>query len=366
MPNMSEWKHTLTIEKADFGDDRWIIEGVVTGPGYVDAEGDEFLPQAIQGIADFINSNPIPLMDWHGKNAVNTIMDAELGEVYKAWVDDEGLLRVAAELDKDVPTSQWLRKKMDPNMLPPGKEPKKFGMSVKGLAQNVRGALQDGKLKRQIADLIPSEVSLTTRPFFQPSFGTVISKAMDEASAESVAGDKSSMSDEVTPQVDQDVKPESESDSDKVLDAAADAGVETTPDSDTVKDAAESADDVAVEKSDADKEAEALTLLITNIVRREIGNSKVEPVVPSAPETPADTAVEKAQDDQPDRLAVIEKALADLGVNVERLLENTPEVSAPGVLVAKSDVDTAREAFASMDASQRIRAGFQLAEQKLR
>lgn len=347
----AQWKYIIPIEKADFGD-RWVISGVVTGPGYVDAAGDEFLPEAIDKMVDYINQNPLPLLDWHGKNYVNTIVAPEMGEVFKAYKDDAGLLWIDAELDKTNPAAQWLKGKMDNPQ-----RPRKFGLSVHGFAVNPRASLSGGRIKRQIADLIPDEISLTTRPFFQPSLGTVISKAIDEATAESVAGDKSSMSDEVTPQAVEEVAAEV---------APEQAGVDAASDSETVADVAASTDEVAVEKSETPSAEDVLRGLILNIVRQEIGNSKVEPVVPSVPETPAEVTVEKSEPVQPDRLAAIEKALSDLGVTVERLLENTPEISAPGVLVAKSQEDEARQAFAEMSPSQRIRAGFQMSEQKLR
>lgn len=362
--NMSEWKHVLTVEKAEFTDDGpWYIEGVVAGPGYVDSVGDEFLPTALQQVADHINQFGLPLMDWHGKGHVNTIVDAEMGEISKAWFDDEGLLHVGGELDKTVPASQWLRGKTDPKLLPEGKEPKKFGLSLHGVAQNVRPVLENGKIKRLIADTLPDEISLTTRPYYQPSLGTVISKAIDEAAAESVAGDKSSMSDEVTPQVEQEVKPETETDSEKVETAAADAGVETTPDSEAVGDAAESTDNVTVEKSESEQRAAEFVEVIRNIVRQEIGNSKVEPVVPSTASEPAEVVVEKSEDD---RLTIIEKAVLEMGATLERVLENVPETRAPGVLIAKSQEDELRETFAQMSPSEKLRAGFALTEQKLR
>jgi hypothetical protein len=372
---MSEWKHVLTVEKSLYADDKpWYIEGVVSGPGYVDIAGDEFLPDALKQIADHINSYGVPLKDTHGRNVdeFKTIMDSEMGEITKAWIDDEGLLHVGGELDKTHPTSVWLRARTDPNELPPGKEPKKFGLSMHGITENPRVVMAAGQIKRQIADLIPDEISLTTRPFFQPSLGTVISKAMDEAAAEALAtGDKSSMSDEVTPKADEKtVEVEVETKEVSVVNAAdADpAEVEPVNPELNLEDAAK--DDIVgvavVEKSEDAQVSAMVTALetsIRNIVRQEIGNSKVEPVVPeAAASAPVEVVVEKSED----RLTIIEKAILGLSENMERLLDTVPETRAPGVLIAKSEIDEAREALAGLSPSERIRRGFELSEQKLR
>lgn len=357
---MSQWSYVVPIEKSEFSEDAWVISGVVAGPNFVDSAGDEFLPQAISDIADFINSNRLPLLDWHGKNHVNTIMDAELGEVTKAWVDSEkGELWIEAELDKDVPASQWLKKKID-------QKKKQFGLSIHGVAQNVRPVLDGGKLRKQIADLLPDEISLTTRPFYQPSLGTVISKAIDEAVvAESVqSGDKSFMTDEVTPQAgDESVVVEEV----KVTTVSTDAEV---PPADVVQEEPVAEAVVSVEKSEDERVADMVTSLtdsIRSIVRQEIGTFKVEPVVPeSAPSVPADTVVEKSERDQPDRLTIIEKAILELGDKVERVLDSVPESTSPGVLIAKSHEDELRATFENMSASERIRAGFAMREQELR
>lgn len=65
-------------------------------------------------------------------------------------------------------------------------------------------------------------------------------------------------------------------------------------------------------------------------------------------------------------MTIIEKAILELSGNVERVLETVPETRSPGVLVAKSQDEELRETFEHMSASDRIRAGFALSEQKLR
>jgi hypothetical protein len=367
----AQWKYVIPIEKAVFDDQGdWVLTGVVAGPDYVDAAGDEFLPEAIQKMADFINANPLPVKDWHGLNDKydkNTIMESEMGDTQRAWVEPQtGELNVDIVLDKTHPTSVWLKDKID-------NKKRKFGFSIHGMAANPKVVSKAGQIVKQIADVIPDELSLTTRPFYQPSLGTVISKAIDEAAeAELVEkGDKSSMSSEAPPKTEP-MSPEDNKDS---LLPAVDAAPETpgvepvteVPEPDVMQNVAVVEPvEVTVEKSVVEREADALRDLITNIVRQEINNSKVEPVAPSAADTSAEVAVEKSQVDQPDRLTVIEKAMSDLSAQLERVLETVPEVKAPGVLVSKSQEEEIRDTFATLSPMDRVRLGFQLQDQKLR
>ena len=366
----ANWNYVIPIEKAEFADDGdWIISGVVAGPGFVDAEGNSFLPEAIRNMASRItDENPLPLLDWHGLNHKNTIVDAELGEIFKSWVNEStGELWVEGRLDKDNPTSGWLRKKIEKG--------RKFGLSVKGVADIPRPEMRAGKVAGAIADVFPTEISLTTRPFYQPSFGTVITKAIDEAAeAELVEkGDKSNMSKDAPKAADAPMSPEENKDSllptvDAEPEKEGVTPVKELPGPDVMQNVAVAEpQEVAVEKSEIQREADALRALVTNIVRQEIGNSTVEPVAPVVPETPAVATVEKSQDDQPvDRLTVIEKALSDLTDKMERVLDNVPESKAPGVLVSKSDVESAKELIESMTPEERMREGFRLMGSNLR
>jgi hypothetical protein len=373
-----QWSYIFPIEKSDLSSDDkpWLIEGVVTGPGYVDEAGDEFLPEAIQKMADYINENPIPIKDWHGLNPkynVNTIFDDEMGETTRAWVDEQGQLHVEAELDKTMPGSQWLRDKIV-------NKKRKFGLSAKGMAAPPVMVSKAGKIVKQIATVIPNEISLTTRPFYQPSLGTVISKAIDEAAeAEAVdQGDKSDMSKDAPKAADAPMSPEDNKDSllptvDAEPEKEGVTPVTEIPEPDVMQNVAvaQPVEEVPVEKSEAQLPAalvESLENTIRNIVRQEIGNSKVEPVVPSVAETPSEVAVEKSEVDQPtDQWAVIAKAISDLDAKLERVMENVPEAKAPGVLVQKSEeMDEVRAKLAELPAHERIRLGFQMSEQSLR
>ena len=375
----AQWKYVIPIEKSEFGEDDtpWLIQGVVAGPNYVDSAGDEFLPEAIQTMATYINENPLPLKDWHGLNPkynVNTIFDDEMGETTRAWVDPEtGELNVEAELDKTQPGAQWLRNKIV-------NKKRKFGLSVHGIATPPQVISKGGKLVKQIVSVIPDEISLTTRPFYQPSLGTVISKAIDEAvEAESVEqGDKSDMSKDAPKAADAPMSPEENKDSllptvDAEPEKEGVTPVTEVPEPDVMQNVvvAEPQEDVAVEKSENELPAALVASLettIRNIVRQEIGNSKVEPVAPSAAETPAENAVEKSEVDQPvDPILVLSKAVEELSAKLERIEENVPEVKAPGVLVQKGeDMDELRAKLAELPAAERIRLGFQLSEQSLR
>jgi hypothetical protein len=348
-PNTStEWDYILEIDKASSVDDTgdWRIVGVLSGPDYVDAEDMEMSEEALNKVVERINEAPIPLKDWHAKN---TIM-SEMGEVYKAWRSDEGLVMVEAMLDKDHPSSGWLLRKIEKG--------KKFGLSVGGrAAHNI--IEKAGRKIIQLLDVIPSEVSLTTKPFFQPSFGTVIRKAIDEAEAESVEkGDKSSMSNEKdTPKaVDVEVK---------VNNPVPDVG---TQDGDPASEGAQPADTnppldnsvsqvpapQVVEKSQQSEAILALTETIRTVVREELSALSAKDAAPAAASQPTEEPVEKSEDD---KFAVLEKALADTRAQLELVKENIPGVKEPGVLISKSEAEQLAETLNAMDPRERLLFG---------
>jgi hypothetical protein len=347
---MSQWTYILPIEKATGStseNDEWIITGVVTGPDFVDAEDMEVTESAINKLVERINEdNPVPLKDWHAKN---TIM-AEMGEVFRAFRNDSGELSIDARLDKSHPTSKWLMDKLDKG--------KKFGFSLQGRADH-KLVEKAGKKVIQLLDILPGEVSLTTKPFYQPSFGTVIKKAIDEADAESVEkGEQSSMETEVTP------KAEAETPA-PTPDVPAPSEPSDTPDAptpSTPSDSGQPASDAGtgeVAKSEITTNMLGdLVALLVPAIRAELASSSTDSTAPTADQKPVETtSVEKSEDD---RLLELEKALKDTREELERIKENTPGDNEPGVLVQKSDEDELMEVIKAMDASQRLRFGLQV------
>src|SRR6186997_433547 len=114
--NMSQFDIKIPIEKSE-KDGRWIITGVAAG-SEVDLQGEAAHHVALQRMVDQINAVPLPFYDWHKKD----FSSAEMGEVQKAWLNENDQVNVEIELDQDHPTAQWLWKKLDKG--------KQFGLSI--------------------------------------------------------------------------------------------------------------------------------------------------------------------------------------------------------------------------------------------
>jgi hypothetical protein len=172
-----EYKYTVPIEKSLRGD-RWIIRGVAAGPE-VDKQGDVITPEAINSLATQINEAPVPFRNQH---KVDDIME-DMGEVIKAFVTPDYQLEVEVELDRDNPSAQYLWKKLE--------QGKQYGMSIRGNSISPYTELSKayGRPVRKHGRVTISEVSVTTRPVYSHSLGTVLKKAIDLAEAENAAGD---------------------------------------------------------------------------------------------------------------------------------------------------------------------------------
>ena len=172
-----EYKYTVPIEKSLRGD-RWIIRGVAAGTE-VDKQGDVITAQAIQSLAQQINEAPVPFRNQH---QVDNIME-DMGEVIKAFVTPDYQLEVEVELDRDNPSAQYLWKKLE--------QGKKYGMSIRGNSVSPYTELSKahGRPVRKHGHVTISEVSITTRPVYSHSLGTVLKKAIDLAEAESATGE---------------------------------------------------------------------------------------------------------------------------------------------------------------------------------
>lgn len=177
------WKYTFPIEKAEQRADghRYLV-GLASGPG-VDLQNHEVDPLAIHDFVAQIAArleagDPIPYRDAHRKDGV--FMD--LGILTKGWVTPANELAVEVQLDDegDNAGADWLFKQVQKG--------KKFGMSIAGSVPE-GGFIDELRagvgIVRRFTKVVLSEISNTTRPIWTPSFGTVLSKAIDEAQAES-------------------------------------------------------------------------------------------------------------------------------------------------------------------------------------
>jgi hypothetical protein len=152
--------------------DGWYIKGVAAGVE-PDKENDEFLPQTIQFLADQINGGGIPLRNHHKRD---DIME-DMGVLVKADIDERHQLWVEARLDEDNPEAQYLWKKVNAG--------KQYGLSVRGQSLGYYYDVNKASNKRvrKHPMVLIEELSVTTRPVYTPSLGTVIQKAIDEAKA---------------------------------------------------------------------------------------------------------------------------------------------------------------------------------------
>lgn len=306
-------------------DDEWVIMGIAAGP-VPDSVGDRFSLDAAEKVASQINRMPLPLHDWHAKN---TILGLPIGEVYKAWVTPDGEIGVEARLDKTHTTAQMLRHKLS--------EGKQFGLSVGGKVLAYKDEFEQsvGSKVRTFTNVILDEISVTTKPFYQPSLGTVISKAIDEAESTSVdKGDNSLDNPVETPE-------------------AADAQVETP---EVVQEETDTAAATEVEKS-LDSIVNALIERIDKRIDERFAQFTVNnaPAADSQP-TEVEEATEKSEVSSSPELLVT-KALEEVLRRLERIEERTPDVATPGVLTQKSESEQLMDVLNGMSPSDRLRFG---------
>lgn len=172
-----DFETTLQLVKSVSEDGRWIIKGVAVGPT-PDLQGDVITEEAIVALAEQINTTYIPLRDWH---KVDSVLE-DMGHLVKATIMPDFRLEVEAELDQDHPGAQYVWRKLD--------QGKQYGLSVKGKSNQFWYDFDksSGARVRKHKLVILDEMSMTTKPVFTPSLGTVLKKAVDSLS--SPAGDK--------------------------------------------------------------------------------------------------------------------------------------------------------------------------------
>ena len=341
----------LPLEKAERDDGKWIIKGKASGLG-VDQENYIMRPQAIQSMARSINESPVPFKDWHPKGS---ILGEDLGVVISAQVSPEWDLDVEVELDPTHPISQRIWSQIDKG--------KQYGMSVHGKAEDFKVEFEQsiGKNALAIYSVDIDEVSITTKPIWTPSLGTVIKKAIDEAESKSVdIGDISNME---TPVQVGDVITVTDTnqptDSEPIV--AKNEEVVTSSAPENVVAASEL---VVVEKAvstDTAREARKLAKLVT--LHKQFGTLleelelTVEPQSNSIDESSEPVTVEKSASDDDDRYIRLEKALNETRDQLEILKSQIPDTPIPGVLIRKNEVDEIREAMESMDPRERLLVG---------
>jgi len=175
---------TFPVAKAETREDGMYLTGEASGPE-IDATNERMSPECVKAFAEQVTvaaaaGTPLTYRDAHAPDGVFR----DLGDITRAWVDENCHLGIEVKLYDDSPASQWLFKQIIDKK-------KKFGMSVAGSVRDYVDEMVAGvkNVVRTYKDVMLSEISNTTRPAWTPSFGTVLSKAIDEATAESLASE---------------------------------------------------------------------------------------------------------------------------------------------------------------------------------
>lgn len=399
------FRYTFPIAKAEQRTDGFFLVGEASGPE-IDATDERMAPEAITRFAAQIEQmahagNPLQYRDAHALDGVMR----DLGVLTRAWIDERFHLGVEVKLDEDSPAAMYLFRQV--------LKGKQFGMSVAGAVMDYEDEFvaEVGRHIRTYKDVLLNEISNTTRPAWTPSLGTVLSKAIDEAAAESVARSGETVSDKntlVTGEAEaapadetakaEDAAPEgevekAEENTEEVAETAkseeAEAEVEKTDaedapaldaeeaDAATEKSADESADEAdatettekSADEEDADVEKAGRAISATNGKRllalyaemtetlTSLGLISDAPAKSDSAADETDLAksltVEKAVLEA--RVQELEQALTEKTARIEEL-ENTP-ASTPPALIQRNEVDEAIEVLAKASPSDRLAAG---------
>lgn len=173
------YKYTFPIEKAFIGEDgKRRLVGAATGPE-VDLESQRVHPALIDKWIGQVNTGQIQVV--YDNNHKDADLMTDLGIVEKAWKNESGHMYVQVILDDDNPVAGYIHKA--------AMKGKQYGMSIYGKATRYVDEIVSNQRVRTITDGVLERIAHTTRPVWTPSFGTVLSKAIDDAAAESATGD---------------------------------------------------------------------------------------------------------------------------------------------------------------------------------
>lgn len=326
MSNSVDFKLIIPLEKSEHEEDGWYIKGIAAGIE-VDKQKDALTPKAIQTLADQINNEPIPLRNQH---RVDDITE-DIGMVYKAYVTPDFKLAVEAKLDEDNPSAQYLWKKLA--------KKKQYGLSIKGSSV---GWYSEGGSIRRHPYVLANEISVTTRPVADQTFGTVLQKAIDGDSLQSEASGEIMETNEV------------------ITDGAVEVTESSAPENDTVQ-AAPSPSDELVKSLMANDD---FVTLIKTAVAEEMSKTE-QPVEETATSVDDSTEISKSEEEAvpaPDIAELVKSAVAEASAEftakLEALAGRIPEVPLPGVLT-KSEMERDEEILQSIrsDPRQALRVG---------
>lgn len=343
------YKYTIPISKAFVGEDgKPRLVGAATGPE-IDLEDQRVSKSLIEKWVRQINNREIEVVydDWHKKTEES--ITAELGTIEKAWTDDSDHMWVQVLLDEDNPVAQYIHKS--------AQKGKQYGMSIFGKATRFVDEVVSGRRVRTIVDGTLTRIAHTTRPIWTPSFGTVLSKAVDSV-LESAEGDKSVSDDNKTPETPGVENPAEVKTTDAGAATAPDTGTapaESTASAETKPEDGEAGVEKAI-SADTKKDAKALAKIVSTYTAlgqqlREAGLLSEETEEGKA----NDTTVEKAAAPEDDRYATLEKSISTLTAAVATIADRIPDGSGPGSLRKSEATDPLAELRAVEDPMERFR-----------
>jgi phage head maturation protease len=242
MTQEAKFKYTFPISKAEQRADGYYITGYASGPE-VDSEGERMAPEAIARFAQQINDDTVDRLVYRDAHAPDGVL-RDLGEITKAWVESNFHLGIEVKLDDDNPSSMYLFRQL--------KKGKQYGMSVAGHVVDyaIEFAEEIGKSVLTYKNVVLDEISNTTRPAWYPSFGTVLSKSIKDASIDAPAG--------VTV------------DENELLDAAVEDATKSdeavASEDETTEKAVEATDEVVEKRSDAAQDAASASYIVASLI----------------------------------------------------------------------------------------------------
>jgi hypothetical protein len=357
MTKAVSFKYTIPVEKAFVGEDGGMrLIGAATGPE-VDLEYQRVHPKLIDKWISQINSGAMEVIydDWHKKDQDS--ITADLGRVEKAHKDEKGHMWVTILLDEDNPVSQYIHKA--------ARKGKQYGMSIAGDATDWVDEVIDGHRVRTITDGILERIAHTTRPIWTPSFGTVISKAIDAAQSGSANGE-TQVAEETTVSTQPVENTTETTEVTETTTATTDSGAATNPDSGKAPEESGANTETPVEKAvsaDTKRDQKKLDKIVKlvgqlNGALAEIGLSGVE-VETSTNDEPEKVAKAGTVEDESEKADVAEltKIVKAQSEQIAALMDRVSDGSAPGALKKSTPVDPLAELKAIDNPIERLRLG---------
>jgi regulator of replication initiation timing len=383
MTNAANWRITFPIEKAEQREDGVYLTGLATGPE-IDAEGERMDKALIHKFADQINSRGgLPLVDrlvYRDAHAPDGVL-RDLGWLTKAWVTERGHLGVEVRLDEDNPAAMFLYRAIQRG--------KQYGMSVAGKVLDFADEFvaELGKTVRTYKDVVLTEISNTTRPAWTPSFGSVLSKAIDDAAeAESAAGDSHVENEELqqettTAEASAETEKADEQLDDaefaaKAADGAAEGDAEAADETTEKADETTESEDEDVEKagrriSSADRTRLLSAYATMTETMRDLGlieaeGSTTEDSAEKADSEDEGDTLDKSADEGTDELSALRAQVEELVKSNTELtakvaeLEQRPATVVPPVIerADEAKVDDFRKSFDQLDPAAKLRVAF--------